>query len=336
MPLAMMTRRKLMMGALGAAALSASRASANSAPAALLPVRFAYGLSTATFPILYAQEKGLFTKRGLDVKITQFADFDGVYTAFRAGAADIGSGGLASLVNLRGNGVPIKVAWGGSKMSNDILVPAKSGVSDPKELKGKKIGIFGGAAGTTANMFMAIMTEDFGFDPRAGAEIRFGAPGLLAGLMGRGEIAAFVSNDPITAIELASGRAVSIGELSQIYADKHGGYRPHAGAFAVTDAFQQAHPDAIGAFVGAWLEAIQALANDPSLWLTMLKERLHIDDAATAKLLRERVTVLFPTEWTEKNIKGEIESLKFMNKTAGKGFLDRIPDDVFMKNVVPN
>ena len=71
------------------------------------------------------------------------------------------------------------------------------------------------------------------------------------------------------------------------------------------------------------------------LWLVMLKKYLHIDDAATATLLRERVVPLFALEWTQRNIDGEIASLKFVNKTAGKGFLDKIPDDAFVTHVTP-
>lgn len=335
---AQMTRSTIAIGLLSAALLvplAQSWAAEQGASAAPLAVRFGFSLSTTTFPILYAEKAGLFTKRGLNVKATQYANFEAVYTAFRAGAADIGSGGLASIVNLRGNGVPMKVVWGTSRMSNEILVTPKSGITDPKQLKGKGIGVFGGAAGTTANMFMALMTKDFGFDPRVDATVKYGASGLLGALLARGDIAAFVSNDPITAIELASGRAVAIGELSDIYAKQHGGYHPHAGALALSDQFGKDHPEAIGKFLGAWLEAIQAFRNDPSLWQTMLKQHLEIDDAATVNLLRERVSPLFALQWNEKNVQGEIEALKFMNQTAGKGFLDKIPDDAFMANVLP-
>jgi hypothetical protein len=67
----------------------------------------------------------------------------------------------------------------------------------------------------------------------------------------------------------------------------------------------------------------------------MLKQHLQIDDAATVNLLRERVSPLFALQWNEKNVQGEIESLKFMNQTAGTGFLDKIPDDAFLANVSP-
>jgi NitT/TauT family transport system substrate-binding protein len=230
------------------------------------------------------------------------------------------------LINLRGNGVPVKVIWGTSLMLNDILVKSDSGIKDPKELRGKDIGVFGGASGTTANMSIAILADLFGFDPRKEARIRYGAPTLLANMLAKGEIAAFISNDPTTAVELATGRAVSIGELSELYAKQHNGYRPYAGALAVSDQFGRQHPEAVNAFLGGWNEAVNVLQGAPALWQPLLNKQMKIDDPKVADLLMRR----FKT-----NVDGEIEALKYMNKVAGKGFLERIPDDAFALNFSP-
>ena len=298
-------------------------------------VRFVSSLSSSTFPVSYAIENGIFAKRGIDVELIQLADFQAVYTALRTSAADIGSGGLASLINLRGNGVPVKVIWGTSLMLNDILVKSGSGIKDPKELRGKDIGVFGGASGTTANMAIAILADQFGFDPRKEARIRYGAPTLLANMLAQGEIAAFISNDPTTAVELATGRAVSIGELSELYAKQHYGYRPYAGALAVSDQFGRQHPEAVNAFLGGWNEAVNVLQGAPALWQPLLNKQMKIDDPKVADLLMKRFTPLWTSTWTKTNVDGEIEALKYMNKVAGKGFLERIPDDAFALNFSP-
>lgn len=292
-------------------------------------IRFVATLSSSTFPVSYAIENGIFAKRGIDVEMTQYADFQAVYTAMRTSAADMGSGGLASVINLRGNGVPVNVIWGTSLMLNDILVKPGSGIKDPKDLRGKDIGVFGGASGTTANMFTAIIADQFGFDPRKDARVRYGAPTLLANMMAKGDIAAFVSNDPMTAIELAAGRAEPIGELSELYAKKHNGYRPYAGALTVSDQFGREHPDAVNAFLGGWNEAVKVLQATPALWQPLLNKQMKIDDPKVADLLMRRFTPLWTSTWTKTNVEGEIEALKYMNKVAGKGFLERIPDDAF-------
>jgi NitT/TauT family transport system substrate-binding protein len=292
-------------------------------------IRFVSTLSSSTFPVSYAIENGIFAKRGIDVEMLQFADFQGVYTAMRTSAADMGSGGLASIINLRGNGVPVNVIWGTSLMLNDVLVKPDSDIKTLSDLKGKDIGVFGGASGTTANMFVAVLADQFGIDPRKDARIRYGAPTLLSNMLVKGDIAAFVSNDPVTAIELAGRRVVSIGELGKLYAAKHGNYHPYAGALTVSDQFGKDNPAAVNAFLGAWNESVRILQATPSLWQPLLKKQMRIDDPMVADLLMKRFTPLWTSTWTKRNVEGELEALHYMNKVAGKGFLDKIPDDAF-------
>lgn len=325
------TRRAFVWMACAAALVLASPVSAQSIDPAKprVKIRFVSTLSSSTFPVSYAVENGIFAKRGIDVEMMQFADFQGVYTAMRTSAADMGSGGLASIINLRGNGVPVNVIWGTSLMLNDVLVKPDSGIKTLGDLKGKDIGVFGGASGTTANMFVAVLADQFGTDPRKDARVRYGAPTLLANMLSRGDIAAFVSNDPVTAIELAGGRVVSLGELGQLYAAKHGNYHPYAGALTVSDQFGKDHPEAVNAFLGAWNESVGILQTTPALWQPMLNKHMKINDPAVADLLMKRFTPLWTKTWTKRNVDGEIEALNYMNKVAGKGFLDKIPDDAF-------
>lgn len=127
----------------------------------------------------------------------------------------MGSGGLGSIVELNARGVPVKVIWGSSKMNNDILVRADSPIKDLGQLKGKKVGVLGGAASFSANMFMAVTQAFYDFDPRKDDKVQYGASALLASLLQRGEIEAFLSNDPVTSIELSKGKVRSIGEMVQ-------------------------------------------------------------------------------------------------------------------------
>lgn len=320
-----------------AALFLSSAASAQSTDQAKprVKIKFVSTLSSSTFPVTYAVENGIFSKRGIDVELIQLADFQAVYTAMRTSAADMGSGGLASIINLRGNGVPINVVWGTSLMLNDVLVKPNSGIKSLSDLRGKDIGVFGGASGTTANMFVAILMDQVGFDPRKEARVRYGAPTLLANMLAKGDISAFVSNDPITAIELANKRVVSIGELGALYASKHDNYHPYAGALAVSDQFGKEHPEAVNAFLGAWNESVKILQATPSLWQPMLNKQMKINDPVVADLLMKRFTPLWTSTWGKKNVDGELEALKYMNKVAGKGFLDKIPDDAFSLRYSP-
>jgi hypothetical protein len=85
----------------------------------------------------------------------------------------------------------------------------------------------------------------------------------------------------------------------------------------------------VNAFLGGWNESVKILQSTPSLWQPLLKKQMKIDDPVVADLLMKRFTPLWTRTWTKRNVEGEIVALKYMNKVAGKGFLEKIPDDAF-------
>jgi len=297
-------------------------------------IRFGHVSSTTTFPLNFGIQSGIFKRRGLNVTAKQYSDFSALYLGHRAGDLEMGSGGLGSIVELHARGVPIKVIWGSSKMNNDILVRADSSIKDTAQLKGKRIGVLGGAASFSANMFMAVLQAYYGFDPRKDGNLQFGASALLASLLQRGDIEAFLSNDPITAIELAKGRVKSVGEMGAIYAS-HGGRHPTVGAISVSDQLAAEHPDAVNAFLGGWIEAVKILKTDRKVWEELARILLGMKDDKVVTLLWERIPGLWPVKWDEADAKGEMEVLKFISRYAGGGYLDKIPESAFSSRFQP-
>ena len=297
-------------------------------------IRFGHVSSTTTFPLNFGIQSGIFKRRGLNVTAKQYSDFSALYLGHRAGDLEMGSGGLGSIVELHARGVPIKVIWGSSKMNNDILVRADSSIKDTAQLKGKRIGVLGGAASFSANMFMAVLQAYYGFDPRKDGNLQFGASALLASLLQRGDIEAFLSNDPITAIELAKGRVKSIGEMGAIYASR-GGRHPTVGAISVSDQLAAEHPDAVNAFLGGWIEAVKILKTDRKVWEELARILLGMKDDKVVTLLWERIPGLWPVKWDEADAKGEMEVLKFISRYAGGGYLDKIPESAFSSRFAP-
>lgn len=297
-------------------------------------IRFGHVQSTTTFPLNFGIQSGIFKRRGLNVIAKQYSDFSALYLGHRAGDLEMGSGGLGSIVELHARGVPIKVIWGSSRMNNDILVRADSPIKDTAQLKGKRIGVLGGAASFSANMFMAVLQAYYGFDPRKDGNLQFGASALLASLLQRGDIEAFLSNDPVTAIELAKGRVRSIGEMGAIYAS-HGGRHPTVGAISVSDQLATEHPDSVNAFLGAWIEAVKILKTDRKVWEEMSRTLLGMKDEKVVTLLWERIPDLWPLKWDEADAKGEMEVLKFIGRYAGSGFLEKVPESAFSSRFAP-
>jgi len=319
---------------LGSALASVSAAALAAAADSPVTIRFGNVQSTTTFPLNLAIQSGIFKKRGLNVIAKPYADFSPLYLGYRSGEIDMGSGGLGSIVELNARGVSVKVIWGSSKMNNDILVRADSPIKDLGQLKGKKVGVLGGAASFSANMFMAVTQAFYDFDPRKEDKVQYGASALLASLLQRGEIEAFLSNDPVTSIELAKGKVRSIGEMGSIYA-AHSGHHPTVGALSVTDRLATEHPEAVNLFIGGWMEAAKVLTSDRKAWAEMSRLLLGIDDAKVINLLWERLPVVWSYKWDESDVKGEIATLQFIGKYAGTGFLEKIPPGAFSTKFAP-
>jgi NitT/TauT family transport system substrate-binding protein len=306
---------------------------AGAKPAAPVTIRFGTTVSTSTFPLNYGVSQGVFARHNLQVQMVPYAGFDPLYTAFRSGALDMGTGGLASLVDLHGQGVPVKVIFGNSIMNNDILVRGDSPAQSLADLKGKKIGVFGGASGTTANMFMAVCIAYFGFDPRTEAQVQYGAAPLLAGLLQKGDVDAFVSLDPITTRQLFGGTVRSIGELGAIHV-QHTGVHPYVGSIQTMDGFAQQHPEAVKGFLDAWLECVNHLQNNLEEWKRQAAA-MDIKDEGEVRALMERLSPLWPTKWNATIVQDQIEALKFVQAHTGTSFLTHIPETAFTTAYTP-
>src|SRR5262245_16180097 len=91
-------------------------------------------------PFHLAQEKGLFKKYGLDVRIDDGNGSVATVQIVGNGEYDVGHASLAPMAIARSKGLPVK-AIAGFIQKNDIglLVPKDSGIKSPADLKGKKI-----------------------------------------------------------------------------------------------------------------------------------------------------------------------------------------------------
>ena len=104
------SRRLGMLGTLIAAIALAlpPRAGAQN-PAPLSVIVFPGGFN---WPIWAAQEQGYFAKQSVEVEKVPYAGLDAVVTAFRANEIDGGVGGIATIVKVHADGVPVQVAFG--------------------------------------------------------------------------------------------------------------------------------------------------------------------------------------------------------------------------------
>jgi NitT/TauT family transport system substrate-binding protein len=319
----------------GCAPTAAPAAKSGASTASKEPVRIRWGevASGSGFPLEVALQHGFFAKRGLQVDKTPYATFDALYAAFRANEVDGGSGGVASVVDLRAKGTPLLIVFGSNLFTNDVLVLADSPIRGYGDLKGKKIGSFGGAAGTSANMFLAVCRAYFGFDPLTEAAVQYGAPPLLAGMVEKGELDAFLSIDPVATNMIASGKFRTIGDIGDIYRERTG-EAPIVGGINFSQSFAERHPEAVSGYIASFVEGVKYLEANPAAWAEQGKT-LGVEGDGPVKLLMERTRGRYPLEWDDRIVAAQIRVLEFIQNNAGRTFLETIDASTFTTRYAP-
>ena len=100
-------------------------------------------------PMHLANQKGLFTKHGLEVRLEDGNGSVATVQIVGNGEYDVGHASLAPMAIARAKGLPVK-AIAGFTRQNDIglLVPRESGIKSPADLKGKKLAFTAGSLET--------------------------------------------------------------------------------------------------------------------------------------------------------------------------------------------
>jgi NitT/TauT family transport system substrate-binding protein len=316
---------------LGAAALSLAGCATGQKP----PAKIRYGdiTSISSFPLTIAQQQGFHTRQGIEVEKVPYAGLDAVATAFRRSEVDGGVGGIATIVKMHAEGVPVQVVFGSVKFINDVLVTTDSPLQRFEDLKGEKIGVFGGPAGASANLFRAIAQGYFGFDPAKDSTIQYGAAPLLAGLLEKGELDAFLSLDPVASKLLATGKVRSIGDIGDIYQERTG-EAAFAGCINFMESYAEKNPAAISSFIAAFIEGVKYLRAHPEAWIELSKS-LGVEDERAAILVRERAADRLQIEWTDEVMERQIRALEFIQKYVGQEFLTVVDRTALTTKYVP-
>jgi NitT/TauT family transport system substrate-binding protein len=136
-------------------------------------------------------QKGLFAEEGLDVTIQSGRGSSDVMTKLGTGAADIGTGGLAALLQARAQTtVPVKAVMSIYTMQPDaIFTTEDSGISTLKDIAGKTSAT---ATFSSSNVSWPLVLKANGIDP-AKVDLLKADPGALAPMLAAGKVAGTIN-----------------------------------------------------------------------------------------------------------------------------------------------
>lgn len=265
------TRRKVA-GLLiaGAAAVSATAcggggSAATGAAADTLTVSYSQVVADE-LPLWIADEAGLFKAQGLDVKLVSLSSSDG-FPALVSGQSQLASIGASEMVSGAASGAEVSYL---ATLTPVFPYELFAKVDDPKQLKGKRIGI----TSTSGSLYIATLAalKQIGLAPTDVQLTPLGSVTNVNNALVAGTIDAALSHPPATTqIEAAGFRPILDLAKQNIPTSNVG--------IAATKEYINGHKDQIRRFMVALQQAIKREKTDKPYAIEVLGRHLNITDA---------------------------------------------------------
>jgi ABC-type nitrate/sulfonate/bicarbonate transport system substrate-binding protein len=238
-------------------------------------------------------------------------------------SVDIGYGGLTAMARARAEGKGTLVIYGIFSPVNSLIVPKDSPIKSLSDLKGKRVGNFGGPGSATTSMIMAIAKRWYGLDLQRDLEL-ITAPGpALAGLLDRGDLAAALVGTTESLRFPLTGKYRVIMDLSSEW-EKRAGRAPAHVTIATNDDFAKAHPDILKRYLTAYLDAVKYVRSHPEVWEDYAK-RIRFTEPGAAAALRDAMGPRIVDKWDKEQIKAQLEFLEAARQILGPKVLKEVP-----------
>ena len=290
---------------------------------------------TQLFPVRIMQSRGIAAKHGIDMDLMVVASPQASYTAMQTGDIQIGFTGWIVIASLREKGFKLTNVYSMISYTNAVMVKVDSPIKDIADLKGKRVGLFGGPNSATTWLYRMIVEKFYGFDPMKDSKVHFGAPPLLMGMMDRGDLDAVLVLDPFISQMLETDKYKSVAHLGEIWRAKTG-QSPMLVSVTVNETWAKANPDVAKRFVLAFKEALTYLKNTPEVWKE-LAQGMGLKTDRGVKILYERTADALIIRWDKKLIDEQLQYAAELYKTFGKqpDLPERVPDGTFDLSYAP-
>jgi NitT/TauT family transport system substrate-binding protein len=230
--------------------LGAAGAPAIASAATTLTVGKAAPNADPVIPVDVGEQLGIFKKHGLDLKIVDFTGGSKMATAMAAGSIDIGDGAGTEMA-LVAKGVPMTAICesAGPIPFLGVGVPYDSPIHSIEELKGTKIGF--SSAGSLTDWLTKELVRKEGWGPQ-------GVTGVAIGNGANNVISAFrahlIDADIGVTSLFLSMEEKKTGRLLFPVSKYEGNIA--AGAVYASNNLIKTNPEAVRAFVAAWIETV--------------------------------------------------------------------------------
>lgn len=247
---------------------------------------------------------------------------------------DIGFGGFTTMATARSEGKDLIVIYGVFSPINMVFVRKDSPIKTLSDLKGKKLGAFGGP-GSTTFAFLAVLARNwYGIDLFRDAQI-VTAPGpALAELLGKRDIDAALLDTVESLREFARDRYRVLADLSAEYKAHQGGRAPAHVIVATNEEFAKSHGDIVRDYLKAYQNTLIYIHTHPEVW-DEYAASIQMDDPKQRALLREKMGANLVETWDANQIALQNDYLNLVHNIIGDSVVKVVPQDLIRNEYVP-
>jgi putative hydroxymethylpyrimidine transport system substrate-binding protein len=206
--------------------------------------------------IYAAQAEGFFEDEGLDVELQQPSDPAAVLQLVAAGQSEFGVSYENEMTNAAARDVPVKSVMAIMQQPlNSIISLKETGIEEPKDLAGKKVGYAGQSFGSAV---LDTVLRQAGEDPASVEKVNVGLD-LRPALISKQVDAVVDAYWNIEAVELAQeGFETNVIRLPEVGVPNYNEL-----IIATSDSYAQENPDIVRRFVKALVEGHQYAVENP-------------------------------------------------------------------------
>jgi NitT/TauT family transport system substrate-binding protein len=239
---------------------------------------------TFSWELVAIRADGLDKEADLSLEVTELASPEAVKIALRAGSADIILSDWLWVSRERALGAGLTF-FPYSSALGAVMVPAASPLRTLADLKGRKLGVGGGAIDKSWLLLQARMKQD-GIDLRSDASIVYGAPPLIAAKALDGEMDASLNFWNFCAKLEAKGfrRLAGIEDILPKLGAKGA---VSAVGYVFDESWAASHKDALARFIAMTRKAKQLLVSSDAAW-DRIAPLTGTSDATLLKTYRDR------------------------------------------------
>ena len=288
-------------------------------------------LGAAYSDLYVCEDRGVFTKNGLDVKLTRLNSSSQLLASLSSNSVHIGAGvasstaaGILRGVDLKYIALPMPVYY--------VEMWGRSSITSAADLKGKKVGL--SSPGSLGDAAFHTLLKDKGLDGQVEPVYLKSVPAEVAALE-QGAVDAIVTQPPNGTQTRDKGFTKILDFTS---------YPVAANAFTVTGQYLDVNAKAVQAFVKSEVECLSILHQDRAQAIKSIREHSGQDDVALAEYSYD----FFSKLWSrEPRVEPELIEAAFeeaseeagrpapadVNKYVDNSFLDKLKSDGYIDSL---